>query len=365
MMNLCLSQNIRRFRKERCLTQEQLADAMGVTLGAVYKWESGQSTPELKLLVELADYFDVSMDALIGYQMKNCSVESLLQDLNYCRESRNYDTAEQTIRKALQKYPNHFKITYACALLLTQMAEDRHCTADYEAALIQLEQACKLINQSTDDSVSVLSIRNIMAQIHFQLGHTDVCLEMLKKYNSYGINNAQIGCILADSYHRTEEATAYLQLAFSQIIRNLDHVITGFTTVLFQKKEYSNIISSIEWLRTILRGGESKDDITWFQKYDCVLLAIEAEIFCMMENNQRAKEKLVEATIQAQSFDAASSCNIHMPKLLQVLGAEEDHYMSYGKTALEATERRVMTDAEVVPKLPVIWKEVQKESLAK
>lgn len=56
-MELSLAQNIRRFRKERRLTQEQLAETVGVTLGAVYKWESGQSIPELRILVELADFF--------------------------------------------------------------------------------------------------------------------------------------------------------------------------------------------------------------------------------------------------------------------------------------------------------------------
>lgn len=364
-MDFRLSQNIRRFRKECHLTQEQLAEAMGVTLGAVYKWESGQSTPELRLLIELADFFGVSTDVLIGYQMQRCSVESLLQELNHCRETRAYDAAAPTIRKALQKYPNHFEINYTCAMLLTQMAEDRHCTADYEAALLQLDRARALIDQNTDDSISEFSIGNKMAQIHFQLGHKDLCLKMLKKYNSCGINHAQIGCILADCYHRTEEATAYLQRAFSQILMDLDHVVTGFTTVLFQKKEYDTMISSIEWLRTVLRGGESKDALTWFQKYECVLLAIEAEVFCIMGNNHRAKEKLSEAAVLAQRFDVANDCDIHMPGLLQVLGAEETHYMSFGETAFEATERRVMTDAEVVPKLPVIWAEVQKEVLPK
>ena len=42
-MNLTLAENIRTFRKERNLTQERLAEALGVTVGAVYKWESGVS----------------------------------------------------------------------------------------------------------------------------------------------------------------------------------------------------------------------------------------------------------------------------------------------------------------------------------
>ncbi|WP_405374652.1 helix-turn-helix domain-containing protein [Pseudobutyrivibrio sp.] len=45
-MKITLSENIRRFRKDRKMTQEKLAEALGVTVGAEYKCESGMSTPE-------------------------------------------------------------------------------------------------------------------------------------------------------------------------------------------------------------------------------------------------------------------------------------------------------------------------------
>ena len=58
-MELSLGNNIRKMRKERGLTQESLADTLGVTNGAVYKWESNQSVPELEMIVKLADLFDL------------------------------------------------------------------------------------------------------------------------------------------------------------------------------------------------------------------------------------------------------------------------------------------------------------------
>lgn len=51
-----LAENIRAFRKARSLTQEQLAEVLGVTTGAVYKWEARLSQPELGMLMELADF---------------------------------------------------------------------------------------------------------------------------------------------------------------------------------------------------------------------------------------------------------------------------------------------------------------------
>lgn len=54
-MKINISENIKNLRKAHSLTQEQLAETLGVTVGAVYKWESGLSIPEVKLIMEIAD----------------------------------------------------------------------------------------------------------------------------------------------------------------------------------------------------------------------------------------------------------------------------------------------------------------------
>lgn len=63
-----LSQNIKKFRLERKLTQEQLAAALGVSAQAVSKWETSDTYPDGELLVPLATKLGVSLDALFGNQ---------------------------------------------------------------------------------------------------------------------------------------------------------------------------------------------------------------------------------------------------------------------------------------------------------
>ena len=58
-METSIAENIRIYRKQRGLTQEQLSEALGVTAGAVYKWEAKLSIPELELIIQMADFFDV------------------------------------------------------------------------------------------------------------------------------------------------------------------------------------------------------------------------------------------------------------------------------------------------------------------
>ena len=90
-MKMMLAENIRAFRKARSLTQEQLSEALGVTAGAVYKWEAKLSTPELELIIQMADFFDTSVDVLLGYEVKDNRLETTVKRLQEYRRSKDWD----------------------------------------------------------------------------------------------------------------------------------------------------------------------------------------------------------------------------------------------------------------------------------
>ena len=73
-MKVCLAENIRMLRKERGLTQEQLAEAMGITVGTVSKWETGSCVPDVSLMMELAEFFETSVDVLLGYERQSMAL---------------------------------------------------------------------------------------------------------------------------------------------------------------------------------------------------------------------------------------------------------------------------------------------------
>ena len=60
-----ISEKLYALRRARQLSQEELAEVLGVSRQAVQKWESGASTPDVGNLVALSDYFDVSLDELV------------------------------------------------------------------------------------------------------------------------------------------------------------------------------------------------------------------------------------------------------------------------------------------------------------
>ncbi|MBO4914648.1 MAG: helix-turn-helix transcriptional regulator, partial [Oscillospiraceae bacterium] len=155
-MELALAENIRKARKERQLTQEQLAEVLGVTAGAVYKWETGLSVPELELIVEMADFFDTSVDILLGYEMKDNrlkATELRLKELLRAKDPAGLAEAE----KALKKYPNMFVIVHACAVMYWMFGMEREDKALYRRALTLLEDSRLLLPQNSDPEISELT----------------------------------------------------------------------------------------------------------------------------------------------------------------------------------------------------------------
>ncbi|MDD4493968.1 MAG: helix-turn-helix transcriptional regulator [Eubacteriales bacterium] len=66
MANIKIYKQLSFLRKQKGLTQEELAQIFGVTNQSVSKWESGISCPDISLLPDIADCFGVSLDVLFG-----------------------------------------------------------------------------------------------------------------------------------------------------------------------------------------------------------------------------------------------------------------------------------------------------------
>lgn len=72
-MENTFNDNLRRIRKEKKITQEQLAEFVGVSPQAVSKWETN-SFPDASLLPKIAEKLEVSIDELFGLKSENISI---------------------------------------------------------------------------------------------------------------------------------------------------------------------------------------------------------------------------------------------------------------------------------------------------
>ena len=364
-MRVKLSENIKMFRKERKMTQEQLAEAMGVSISAVYKWESNQSMPEINLILEMADLFNTSTDVLLGYEWKNNNAASALDRITALMREKEYDEATTEAEKTLKNYPNNFDIVYQSALLYLELGEDSEHRELNNRAIELLNHACELIAQNKNEAVSEISIRTQMAKAHLLLHNTEAALRILKKYNVCGVNNAMIGMVLGDYLHDADEAEKYLGKAFATFADDINSIMVGYANVFFQRKNYDAVIDCFLWLRTVLRGIQPQSELTWFDMYDCVILETIAECYCFKGEFENARSYLKEAVSKSVRYDLAAPGEVSDMKFFTTLNIEKQpNYDLYGKTAMDCLTRRIQPEDEGVPQLWQLWLEVKQEVLA-
>ncbi len=116
MFQLHLSENLIRLRRERKITQEELADFIGVTKAAVSKWENAQTTPDILLLPRLASFFDVTIDRLLGYEAQLSREQIRRCYMELCQDFANLPFSEvwEKVRSTAHRY-------YSCYPLLLQL----------------------------------------------------------------------------------------------------------------------------------------------------------------------------------------------------------------------------------------------------
>ena len=195
-MRLQLSENIRRMRKERGLTQEGLAEALGVTVGAVYKWEARLSLPEIGMLVKMAELFDVSVDLLLGYEMKDDHREAMAQRLLGYINNKDRSGLEEA-EKALLKFPNHYWIVLDAACMYQGFGLEDRNIAWMRRAIELFERAIRILPPDVDQRFGEYALRGSIAETYYYLDEKDKALDLLKKYNAAGLFSAEAGALMA------------------------------------------------------------------------------------------------------------------------------------------------------------------------
>ena len=99
---------IKELRKQRGITQEQLANSIGISFQAVSKWENGDNLPDVTMIPAIASFFDVSTDELFDFnriEMEN-KVQQLCWNIAEYRYSQP-EKAEEDLRALLKQYPGN------------------------------------------------------------------------------------------------------------------------------------------------------------------------------------------------------------------------------------------------------------------
>lgn len=121
-MKLQIGENIKRLRRVRDITQEQFAEIVGVSCQSVSRWENGTCYPDMELLPTIADFFEVTIDTLIGADtaMEKTKVQEYLDRFQDAISRGDVDMCIRVSREGVAEFPNNYallnKLMYALFL---------------------------------------------------------------------------------------------------------------------------------------------------------------------------------------------------------------------------------------------------------
>lgn len=212
-----LADNIARLRRRRQITQEELADYLGVTKAAVSKWENRQTTPDILLLPQLASFFGVTIDELVGYEAQLSG-----EQIRRCYRELCDDFARQPFPEVMEKVRSLVHRYYSCYPFLVQVCalylNHFMLAEDEEESRRILQEAAALCDRvllnSKDVGVCTEAVM-LKAMLDLQQGHVREVIDALeltlRSRHIYGQSEA----ILVQAYcmaGETEQAKSHTQV---------------------------------------------------------------------------------------------------------------------------------------------------------
>ncbi|WP_051208992.1 helix-turn-helix domain-containing protein [Butyrivibrio sp. WCD3002] len=304
-MQLSLSENIKKYRKEMGLTQEELAEAFGITIGAVSKWESGSTIPDIMTLIELADFFNISVDVLLGYSISSKSVDDIKQKINTLLKEARYDEAISETGKALIRYPANFKIVLEAAKTYNVITAACGYKKYLEKTISLYESALRLISQNTDPDVDEFSIRLCIAELKSQ-NNPEEALAEFKKINYMGIADFNIAKILMDMDRYDESMDRFTRVLVSILIKSLQYSST-MAIALIKTDKKSNLQEArdiIDWCLKIY-DATTDNNVSYLTKMQAVLLILKGMVLSCLGDYSSMRICIDDAYKLARKFDKA------------------------------------------------------------
>ena len=149
-MQMQIGERIKELRKERRMTQEQLADMVGISFQAVSKWENNLALPDITLVPVLARIFSVSTDELFSFNKAEiqAEIESITWESYKYRED-DPAKAREILEKGLEKYPEN-------DILLNNLLYTLNYSKNPDETI---KIASKLIDKTTEADVKFDALR--------------------------------------------------------------------------------------------------------------------------------------------------------------------------------------------------------------
>ena len=207
-MNMKLGEKIRALRKQKNISQEVLAQYLGVSFQAVSKWENGDNLPDVTMIPAIAAFFEVSTDELFDFN--RVEMEKKVQQA--CWDIAEYRYTEPTraeadLRVLLKQYPGN-------EIILNNLIYSLQINKKYS----EVVDTCKALIETAKDDGTRYDAARILAETYKELGEYQLCKQAIDLIPEYFFSHREEKALLLEGEDMFRPAWQEKEESFDRFI---------------------------------------------------------------------------------------------------------------------------------------------------
>lgn len=305
-MRLSIGDNIKKLRRERDITQEQLAEILNVSCQTISRWETDSCYPDVEMLPIIANFFNTTLDKLMGMDEKaeTEKVEKYLYDFQVAISKGLVYECVRIARDGVKEFPNNYtllnKLMYALFITTSDDAdmpeeEWRANQEKYDAEIVSLGE--RIMKYCPDQNIRLEATARLAFE-HCEMGRRDIGRALYETLPSdiYAKENQMWWSL------REDEKLPFIRNNIKRYATNLSHQMYRLARGRYLPDEDSlKVLEKMIVLDELIYDGKHTAE----NYFDEGSLVVMAEIYARLGNKEKAIETLKLAAKYASESDNA------------------------------------------------------------
>ncbi|MDR0915741.1 MAG: helix-turn-helix domain-containing protein [Oscillospiraceae bacterium] len=318
-MDINLGEKLKSLRKKRDLTQEQLAEYLGVSFQAVSKWETNAAYPDISLFPILANFYGVTTDELLGVDVTKAKekVQAYIEEINSLQLRWKDEETIALCRKACLEFPGNQELMFNLAVQLRWFSDGSPESYDEPIAI------CKKILEDCTDTELRTSVTVTLVGCYHGKDDKATALEYAEKLPLTGYSRQVI--IGSFALKEGKEGLTYAQWLIKYFYELLTKNIEVYADVNCRNPEQKMpfedriaIIDQILQLQSIIYGDNMCDQHFDAYEYNRIIAAC----YLLMERQDEMFDYLERAFVHAEKYAAYKDSDEYTSLMLRGITAE-------------------------------------------
>ena len=293
---------IRKYRKAKQITQEEMANRLGVTTPAVNKWENGNTMPDISLLTPIARLLGVSLDELLSFrdELTEDEIREILRDAEQKSISESLDTVFQWIKGTIHQYPNCESLILSLAmqldgLLIMQDVSDKH---EYQEFILNCYERFLESNEESIRTVAADSLYNYYLR-HEQYEKAETYLNFFSKQNPERKRKQAL------LYEKSGDSEKAFQI-YEEILLSDYQIISNIFNSMFISKVKDGCIEDARYY-----AEKRKELAALFEMGDYHIYSADLELLQMQKNPEKTLQCIEMILDSVDSISAFTESSLY------------------------------------------------------